>query len=103
MLTAKALASPDQSLLKVQYTHLGGCYHNGTIELEPLENTLSNTLTLRPLAGPACSANQEVPALLLLNLSDHHFTVQLSLSLSRGQLHSIRQEAGCRIKDMGVY
>lgn len=46
-------------------------------------------------------ANQEVPALLIAALTDHHFILQRSLS--RGQLHSIRQEAGCWIKDMGVY
>ncbi len=57
---------------------------------------------MHPVSGTApCEKNQEVAALLSLYLRDHHFIVQRSLS--RGQLHSIRQEAGCLIKDMGVY
>lgn len=44
-------------------------------------------------------ANQEVASRLPPNLTDHHLIPQHALS--RGQLRSIRQEAGCRIKDMG--
>lgn len=57
---------------------LGGYYHEGTVELEPVETGCPPSIhTSSQWVG---SANQEVSALLILNLSDHHFILQRALS-----------------------